>query len=244
VPPTATGFGVPAASWWRDVRCPLCLARPIRVLRQRPRVQRPPVQRPASGACPASACPASGVRRPVSARPVSARPVSARPVSARSVSDARRPCPRSRAPCPTRVSAVRCERPASVRIASVSALSVLVSSCRARVRQAATRLGTGPVGVSPHHLQGSRCAEVRSLQVGRSVLPAAGHDLSPWVVGRPRWEALGRQRERARPHRGPRRQAVPQHQLGRERKHGLTSENRGRPAGTESGTILITIIKL
>jgi hypothetical protein len=64
--PTATRFGVPAASRYQDVRCPLCLARPACALRQRPRVQRPP--RPASGACPASARPVSvlGLQSPVS----------------------------------------------------------------------------------------------------------------------------------------------------------------------------------
>jgi hypothetical protein len=65
--------------------CPPCLGRPVRVLRQRPRVQRPPVQCPASGTCPASV-------RPVSARPVSGVRC---PVSGASV---RHPCPR----CPHR----------------------------------------------------------------------------------------------------------------------------------------------
>jgi hypothetical protein len=132
-------FGVPAASWCQDVRirtvpwrpcprppsaspCPVspsgaCLrsVRPssvwlqVRVQRPRPvsirpasgvRVRCPPVQRPASGACLASACPGS-----------------ARPVPGVRV---RCPVPRD-VQCPVWTPGVRCERPASVRVTSVSA---------------------------------------------------------------------------------------------------------------------------
>ena len=120
LPPTATRFAVPAVSWYQDARMPTCLGRPVRVLRQRPRVQRPRVQCPASGTCPASA------------RPVSARPVSARPVSARPMSGVR--CPVSSARCPVRASGIRVQ------------LSAPVNSWSAWMRQAATGLGTGRVG--------------------------------------------------------------------------------------------------
>jgi hypothetical protein len=124
---TATRFAVTARRG--DHRCPPCLGRPVRVLRQRPRVQRPPVQCPASGTCRAAARPVSGVR-------------------------VRCPCPVSvsgvRCPCPVSVSGVRCPCPVSgVRVrcpASVSTLSAPVSSWSAWMRQAATRLGTGRVG--------------------------------------------------------------------------------------------------
>jgi hypothetical protein len=86
-------------------------------------VRRPCVQCPASSTCPVSACPVSGVRY---------------------VSSVRRPCPRVR--CPVSGCGVRCERPASVRLASVSALSAPVTSSSAWMRRAATRLGTGRVG--------------------------------------------------------------------------------------------------
>ena len=136
VPPTATRFGIPAASWWRDVRMPTVPCSPC---------PRPP----SASACPASTGPASG----------------AYPASACLVSDARCPCPRSRAPCPT--SGVRCP----VRASGIGAYRVRVRSIR-----------TG------EFVQGEGAAGC--VHVGRSVLPAAGHDLSPWVVGRPRWEAL------------------------------------------------------
>jgi len=127
VPPTATRFDVPAASWCQDVRCPLCLPRPVRVLRQRPRVQRPPVRRPASGACPASAC------------PVSARPVSDTPVSVSGVQS-----PVSDVGCP--VSGIRACR-VCVR------LSAPVSSWSTRVRRAVTRLGQARSASHPHRIR-------------------------------------------------------------------------------------------
>jgi hypothetical protein len=135
--------------------------------------------------------------------------------------------------CP--VSGVQCQRPASVRVASVSALSAPVGSWNARVRPAATRLGTGRVGVSPYPsagqpVRGGSLTAAGCVEVGRSVLPAARHDLSPWVVGRPRWEVLGRQRERAPPR--PKAAGGPQQQSGREGKPGLASENCGGPAET------------
>jgi hypothetical protein len=114
----------------------------------RPRVQRPPVQRP-------------GVRCVSSVRLSGVRASGVR---------VRCPCPASRARIRRRVSDVRCERPASVRVASVSARSASVRSWSARVQRAATRLGTGRVGVSSHRLQGSRCTEVRHrgrLRAGR-----------------------------------------------------------------------------
>jgi hypothetical protein len=83
VRPTATRFGVPAASC-----CPGC-PDAHRAFRQRRSVQRPPVQRLASGACPASACPGPRVRCPC-------------PVSVSGV--------RVRCPCPVSVSGVPCRR--------------------------------------------------------------------------------------------------------------------------------------
>ena len=113
---------------------PPCLGRPVRVFRQRRPVQRPPVQRLASGACPASAgpgprvrCRASGVRCPVSVSSVQ---------------------------CPVSTSGVRCPTQASgIRACRVCVRSVRTGEfmeCEGAV--AATRLGTGRVGVSPHHV--------------------------------------------------------------------------------------------
>ena len=86
---------------------PPCRGHPVRVLRQRRRVQRPPVQ---------CRCPVP-VQRPPSGPP--------RPVSS--------------AWCPT--SGVRCMRPASVRLVSVSTLSAPAGWRSAWVRRTATRIG-------------------------------------------------------------------------------------------------------
>ena len=117
---------------------PPCLGRPVRVFRQRRPVQRPPVQRLASGACPASACPglrvrcrASGVRCPVSMS-----------VSVSGVQ------------CPVSTSGVRLSG-AGVRHSCVSRLCPLCPHrefMEGEGAVAATRLGTGRVGVSPHHV--------------------------------------------------------------------------------------------
>jgi hypothetical protein len=81
---------------------------------------RPPSTRPPSGACPASTCPGPRVRCPM--------PGVRCPVSS------------ARCPVPVSTSGVRCpvQRPASVRVASVSTLSAPVSSWSVRVRWAAT----------------------------------------------------------------------------------------------------------
>jgi hypothetical protein len=186
--------------------------------------------------CPMPTVPCSPCPRHLSASvcPASTRPASGVcPVSAGRVSNARVQSPVSDIGCP--VSGVQCQRPVSVRIASVSALSAPVSSWNARVRPAATRLGTGRVGVSPYPsagqpVRGGSLTAAGCVRVGRSVLPAARCGLSPWVVGRPRWEVLGRQRERAPPR--PKAAGGPQQQSGREAKPGLASENCGGPAGT------------
>jgi hypothetical protein len=163
---------------------------------------------------------ASGVRCPVSARPVS-----------------RALCPTSGVRCPVRASGIR--------------------ACRVRVRSVRTGGFVEREGAAGSHtprdrpgrrltpLQGSRCAGVRLLRqaacrsAGACCRRAAGHDLSPWVVGRPRWAALWPTvRACAAPPR-PKAAGGPLNssQAGRER--GLTSDNRGGPAETRSGTILI-----
>jgi hypothetical protein len=176
VPPTAIRFGVPAASWCQDVRCPLCLARPVRVLRQRPRVQRPPVQRPASGACPASAC----------------------PVSARLCPIPRCPCPVSRARVRRRVSGVRCERPAS---RACRACVRPIRTCDFVEREGAAgshASRTGAVGVSPTVFATSSpaaqvevwCLELAALAAAASAgPPAAVVEALGWRPG----STLGRQ---------------------------------------------------
>ena len=152
VPPTATRFGVPAASCcpgcpdahraWSPCPClPSASACPAST---RPRL--------ASGACPASACPglrvrcrASGVRCPVSMSGV-------------------------RVPCRRRVSGVRCKRPAFVRVASVSALSAPESSWSARVRWQPH--ASGPAGSACHPTMsatGSSAAQ-RDLNLGPSLV--------------------------------------------------------------------------
>ena len=153
VPPTATRFGVPAASC-----CPGCpdahralvalsvssvsvglfSVHPSSVWRP-VRVQRPPVR-----------VRASGVAHPVS--------------------DVRCPCPVSSVPCRRRVSGVRCKRPAFVRVASVSALSAPVSSWSARVRWQPH--ASGPAGSACHPTMsatGSSAAQ-RDLNLGPSLV--------------------------------------------------------------------------
>ena len=219
VPPTATGSAVPSSVVMQDTRMPTApCGRPVRVLRQRSRVQRPPVQRPPVQRprvrCPRVWCPMPGVR-------------------------VRCPEPRVR----RRMSGVRCERPASVRVASVSALFAPVGSWSARVRRAATRLGIGRVGVSPL----CRAAGVRGsptaagcVQVSRSVLPARGRprpeSLSRWpsALGGP-WPTARACAAPPQPKAagGPSTAGRPGGKLG------LTWENRGGLPGLESGTILI-----
>jgi hypothetical protein len=208
VPPTATRFGVPAASWCQDVRYPLCLARPVRVIRQRPCVQRPPGRRPACVRCPHVWCPMPGVR--VRGPELSVR---------------------------HRMSGVRCPVPASgiracrVRVCSIRTGKFVEREGAAGSHTPRDRPGrriTLPICRAAGARRFAHCGRLR--EVGRSVLPAARHDLSPWVVGRPRWEVLGRQRERAPPR--PKAAGGPQQQSGREGKPGLVSENCGGPAET------------
>jgi hypothetical protein len=174
VPPTAIRFGVPAASWCQDVRCPLCLARPVSVLRQCPRVQRPPVQRPASGACPASAC----------------------PVSARLCPIPRCPCPVSRARVRRRVSGVRCERPAS-RACRACVRPIRTGDVVEREGAAGSHASrTGAVGVSPTVFATSSpaaqvevwCLELAALAAAASAgPPAAVVEALGWWPGSTAW---------------------------------------------------------
>jgi hypothetical protein len=194
--------------WCQDVRYPLCLARPVRVIRQRPCVQRPPGRRPACVRCPHVWCPMPGVR--VRGPELSVR---------------------------HRMSGVRCPVPASgiracrVRVCSIRTGKFVEREGAAGSHTPRDRPGrriTLPICRAAGARRFAHCGRLR--EVGRSVLPAARHDLSPWVVGRPRWEVLGRQRERAPPR--PKAAGGPQQQSGREGKPGLVSENCGGPAET------------
>jgi hypothetical protein len=209
-PPNRRGGRAPmSVAYSNTVRCPSGVVVP-----GCPDAHRALLACPRPPSVSARPCPASGMC------PASAPPVSARPVSNVRCLPVR--CPMSGV-CP---SGVRCERPASV---SVSTLSAPVNSWRAGQPH-----GSGQAGSACHPPcpRPARRLPEPGLALGAGTgqrRHAAGvRPTTAWsrVVARPRgggpWPNSA---ERARPHRGPRQQAVPSKAVRPGGKPGLTWEN-------------------
>jgi hypothetical protein len=177
----------------------------------------------------------------------SACPASTRPASRRPVRVQRPPvrCPRVRCPCPVSVSGVQSPNPTSSVRCPVRASGI--RSCRVRVRSVRIGAFVEREGAAGSHTPRDRPGR-------RLIPPSAGqsvHGGSPPRQTACRSAGAGCRMRRSRPEslgrgssalggpfgrqRGPTAaqggKAVHQQQSGREGKPGLTSENRGGPAG-------------